>query len=337
MERVQGLGLHSTRPLDADGPRSWLGLASALRVLPSGVWPRRRFRTVGRGFAQRRGGLHAWKTGRTIRLPHHADQLSTPPEPLVWNIPASMGSSPVEILGVERDDGDPDLPSDPVGHRAAEHVPPSWPATSSQQNEIRVLCRCDPDDFINRAAYGHHRVDVGPTPWWNQGVELPARLLTDIAADEGRLEPRPDVCSAQIDHVAEEEWEPADGITAVRLALDHMEEEGNPSHCRSQVNARPDRRQRRFGEIRGYQNAIHHLSSPVLLASRSDASRDHEPCRPIPHACSCRRAYLHRPDEECLHEPLSPPDMRPAAFLVRMSLLAAGAPSSSTDQSYINW
>jgi hypothetical protein len=98
---------------------------------------------------------------RTIRILHHADQRSTPPDPLVWNIPASGVSSAAEIIGVERDDGDPSLPSDPVGHRAAEHVPPLSPAASPQQNEIRALFLGHLDDFINCAAHGHQRVDAG--------------------------------------------------------------------------------------------------------------------------------------------------------------------------------
>ena len=61
---------------------------------------------------------------------HHADQLSavgdrsTDPQTLVWNTPAFRVWSHAEIIGAERDDGDLDLPSDPVGHRSAEHVPP---------------------------------------------------------------------------------------------------------------------------------------------------------------------------------------------------------------------
>jgi hypothetical protein len=159
--------------------------------------------------ARRRCGLHAWKTVRAIRILHHAYQLSavgdrsTAPEPLVWKTPAFGGSSDTESIRVERDDGDQGLPSDPVGHRSMEHVPPPPRSASPQQNEVSVLFLGDPDDFINRSAHGHHRVYAGLTPWWNQVVELPARFLTQVVADELLLKRRPEVISARIDNVAE--------------------------------------------------------------------------------------------------------------------------------------
>jgi len=122
---------------------------------------------------------------------------------LVWNTQASQVLSHVEIIGVERDDGDQGLPSDPVGDRSAEHVPPPSQSASPQQNEISMLFISDPDDFIT-------------------------------------------------------------------------------SHRGGQFNAIPDRCQRRFGEIRGHQNAGHHLPSDVLMASRRGASRHHDPRRPHP-------------------------------------------------------
>jgi hypothetical protein len=84
-------------------------------------------------------------------------------------------------------------------------------------------------------------VYAGLTSWWNQGVELPARFLTEVAADELLIEPRPKVLSARIDHVTEKEGTPADGITADRRPLDHVEEEDDTSHRSGQFNARPDR------------------------------------------------------------------------------------------------
>jgi hypothetical protein len=123
---------------------------------------------------------------------------------LVWNTSASLVSSHVEIIGVERDDGDQGLPSDPVGHRSAEHVPPPSQSASPQQNEISMLFIGDPEDFINGSAYGHHRVYVGSTSWCNQGVELPSRFLAEVAANEPLIERRPEVISARIDHVPEE-------------------------------------------------------------------------------------------------------------------------------------
>jgi hypothetical protein len=147
-----------------------------------------------------------------------------------------------------------------------------------------MLCLGDADDFINRSAHGHHRLDAGPTSWRNQGIKLPARFLTEVAADELLIEPRPERLSARIDHVAEEEGEPADGITADRRPLHHVEEEDDTSHRSGQFNARPDRRQRRFGEIRGHQNAGHHLPSHVLIALISGASRIMSRGGPIPHA-----------------------------------------------------
>jgi hypothetical protein len=206
---------------------------------------------------------------RAIRILPHACQLSavgdrsSAPDPLVWNTPAFGVSADAEIIGVKRDDGDLGLPSDPVGHRSVEHVPPPSPSASPQQNEISMLFMSDPDDFLNRSARGHHRVDAGLTSWRNQGFELPARFLTEVAANELLIEPRPEVLSARIHQVAEEEGEPADSITADRRPLDHVEEEGDTSPRRGQFNSRPDRRQRRFGEIRGYQNAGHHLPSHV--------------------------------------------------------------------------
>src|SRR4029453_15318509 len=111
---------------------------------------------------------------------------------------------------VKRDDGDQGLPSDPVGHRAAEHVPPPSRSASPQQNEVSMLFLGDPDDFINRSARGHHRVDTGPASWRDQGIELPARFLTEVAANELLIEPRPEVLSARIHQVAEDEGELAD-------------------------------------------------------------------------------------------------------------------------------
>ena len=73
---------------------------------------------------------------RAIRILHHAYQLSavgdrsTAPEPLVWKTPAFGVSSDTESIRVERDDGDQGLPSDPFGHRSAEHVPPPSPSAS---------------------------------------------------------------------------------------------------------------------------------------------------------------------------------------------------------------
>jgi hypothetical protein len=124
---------------------------------------------------------------------------------LVWNTPAFGVSSHAEILGGERDDGDQGLPSDPVGHRSPEHVPPPSPSASPQQNEVSVLFLRDADDFIDRSAHGHHRVDAGPTSWRNQGVEFPARFLTEVAANELLIGPRPEVLSARIDNVPEED------------------------------------------------------------------------------------------------------------------------------------
>jgi hypothetical protein len=245
MERVHGL-LPSTLPLDVDRPRSLVGMASASLVSTGGVWQRGRFRTTIRFFVRLGCGLQAWKTVRSIHILHHADQLSavgdrsTAPHTLVWNTPASGVSSHAEIIGVERDDGDQGLPSDPVGHRSAEHVPPPSPSASPQQNEVSVLFLGDPDDFINRSTHGHHRVYAGLTSWWNQGVELPARFLTEVAANELLIEPRPEVLSARIDHVTEKEGEPADGITADRRLLDHVEED-DTSHRSGQFNARSDR------------------------------------------------------------------------------------------------
>jgi hypothetical protein len=105
-------------------------MASTSFVPTGGVWPRRRFRIVVRCCARRRCGLHAWKTVRAILILHHVDQLSavgdrsTDPQTLVWNTPAFGVWSHPDIFGVDRDDGDRGLPSDPVGHRSAEHVPP---------------------------------------------------------------------------------------------------------------------------------------------------------------------------------------------------------------------
>jgi hypothetical protein len=222
------------------------------------VWPHRRFKTGGSSFARRRCGLHAWKTVRAIRILHYAYQLSavrdrsTAFDPSVWNPLAFGVLSHLEIIDAQRHDGDWGLPSHPVGHRSMEHVPPPSQAASPQQNEVSVLFLGDPDNFVNRSAHGHHRVDASPIAWWNQGVELPARFLTEVAASELLIEPRPQVLSAQIDHVAEEEGEPADCITADRRPLDHVEEESDTSHRSGQVNARPDRCQGRFGEIRGH-------------------------------------------------------------------------------------
>jgi hypothetical protein len=184
----------------------------------------------------------------------------------------------VKIIGVECDDGDESLPSDPFGHRSAEHVPPPSPSASPKENEVSVLFLGDADDFINRSAHGHDRVDTGLDAWWNQGVELPARFLTEVAANELLVEPRPEVLSAHIDHVAEEEGELADSITADTRPLDHVEEGDNTSPRRGQFNAKSDRGQRRFGEIRRHQNAGHHLPSHVLINARRRAG-------PIPPAC----------------------------------------------------
>jgi hypothetical protein len=172
----------------------------------------------------------------------------------------------MEIIRVERDDGDQGFPSDPVGHRSAEHVPPPSPSASPQQHEISMLFMSDPDDFLNRSAHSHHRMDAGPTSWWNQGVELPARFLAEVTANALLIEPRPEVLSARIHQVAEEEGEPASSVTADRRPLDHVEEEDDTSPRRGQFNTIPNRCQRRFGEIRGYQNAGHHLPSSVLMA-----------------------------------------------------------------------
>jgi hypothetical protein len=127
----------------------------------------------------------------------------------------------------------------------------------------------DPDDFINRSARGHYRANRGLASWWNQGFELPARFLTEVVANELLIEPRPEVFSARIHQIAEEEWATAYGVTADRHPLDHVEEDDDTSPRRGQFNARPDRRQRRFGKIRGHQNAGHHLPSHVLMASIS--------------------------------------------------------------------
>jgi hypothetical protein len=129
---------------------------------------------------------------------------STVPDLLVWNTPAFGVSSDAENIRVERDDGDQGLPSDPVGHRSAEHVPPPSPSVSPQQNEVSVLFLGDPDDFLNCSAHCHHRVYAGLPPWWNQGLELPARFLTKVAANKLLIEPRPEGISARIDYVTEE-------------------------------------------------------------------------------------------------------------------------------------
>jgi hypothetical protein len=84
-----------------------------------------------------------------------------------------------------------------------EHVPPPPRSASPQQNEVSVLFLGDPGDFINRSAYGHHRMYAGLTSWWNQGIKLPARFLTEVAADELLLKGRPEVVAARIDNVAE--------------------------------------------------------------------------------------------------------------------------------------
>ena len=202
---------------------------------------------------------------RGIRILHHAYQLSAvrnrsiAPDPLVWNTPAFGVSSDAEIIRVERDDGDQGLPSDPVGHRSAEHVPPPSPTVSPQQNEVSVLFLSDPDDFLNRSARGHHRVYAGLPSWWNQGVELPARFLTKVAANKLLIERETGRISARIDHVPQEEWTTADGVTADRRPLDHVEEDDDTSPRRCQFNAIADRRQRRFGEIRRHQNAGRHF------------------------------------------------------------------------------
>jgi hypothetical protein len=99
-------------------------------VPTGGVWPRGMFRIVMRCCVWRRCGLHAWKTVRAIHILHHADQLSavgdrsTAPQTFVWNTPAFGGWSHAQIIDVERDDGDRGFPSEPLGHRSAEHVPP---------------------------------------------------------------------------------------------------------------------------------------------------------------------------------------------------------------------
>jgi hypothetical protein len=263
-------------------------MASTSFVPTGGVWSRGRFRIVVRCCKRRRCGLHAWKTVRAIPILHHADQLSavgdypTDPQTLVWDTQAFGVWFHAEIIGVKRDDGDQGLPSNPVGHRSVEHVPPRSPSGSPQQNEVSVLFLGHADDFINHSAHSHHWVYASLTAWWNQGVELPARLLTQIAANELLIEPTPEAISTQIEHVAEEEGAPANAITADRRPLDHMEEEDDTFHRSGQFNARPDRRQRRFGKIRGHQNAGHHLLSLVLMALISGASRHHEPRRPHP-------------------------------------------------------
>jgi hypothetical protein len=202
--------LPSALSLDADRPRSLVDLPSTWLVPPSGVWQRGRLRPIIRCFVRLQCGLHAWKRGRGIHILHHSYQLSavgdrsTAPETWVWNTPASQVSSPVEIVGVDRNDGDQGPPSNPVGHRSAEHVPPPSPSASRKQKEVSVLCLGDPDDFIHRSPHGHHRVYAGSTSWWNQGVELPARFLAEVAANEPLIERRPEVISARIDHVPEE-------------------------------------------------------------------------------------------------------------------------------------
>ena len=132
-DRIHGV-LPSTLPLDIDRLRSLVGLASASLVPPSGVWQRGRFRIIVRCFARLRCGLHAWKPVRGIQILHHAYQLSTvgerstAPEMLVWNTQESLVSSHVEIIGVERDDGDQGLPSDSVGHRFRLNHPSTRPS-----------------------------------------------------------------------------------------------------------------------------------------------------------------------------------------------------------------
>jgi hypothetical protein len=206
--RIHGL-LPSTLPLDADRPQSLGDSASASLVLPGGVWQRGRFRTVVCFLARLQCGLHTWKSVRGIRILHNAYQLSavgdrtTAPATLAWNTPASRVASQAEIIGVERDDGDRGFPSEPVGHRSAQHVPPPSPSAGPQQNEVSVLFHGNPDDFINRSAHGHHREYVGLTFWRNQGLELPMRFLTEVVANELLIKRRPEVISARIDHVPE--------------------------------------------------------------------------------------------------------------------------------------
>jgi hypothetical protein len=195
--------------------------------------------------ARRFYGLHAWRTVRAVPTLSHADQLSAVggrSQTLARNALTLGVRSHAEIIGVERDDGDRGLPSDPVGHRSAQHVPPPSPSASPQQNEVSVLFLGDLHDFINRPAHGHHCAYAGLTARWNQGVELPARFLTEVAANELLIEPRPEVLSVRIDLLTEKEGEPADGITADRRPLDHVEEEDDTSHRSGQFNARPDRR-----------------------------------------------------------------------------------------------
>jgi hypothetical protein len=174
---------------------------------------------------------------------------------LIRDIPAFEVSSNVPIISVECDDGDQGLPSDPVGHRSPEHVQPPSPAGRPEQHKVRVLDLGNPHDFINRSAHSHHRVEAALISWWDQGVELPACFLTDITAKKlliERMKRRSEVISVWFDQVAEEVRAPADGITADRCSLDHMQEENNPSHRLGEFNARPDRHQRWFGKIRGH-------------------------------------------------------------------------------------
>jgi hypothetical protein len=85
-------------------------------------------------------------------------------------------------------------------------VPPPSPSASPQQNEVGVLFLGRADDFINHPARGHHCVDAGPAPRRNQGVELPARFLTEVTANELLIKPRPEILSARIDKVLQEKW-----------------------------------------------------------------------------------------------------------------------------------
>jgi hypothetical protein len=146
---------------------------------------------------------------RSIHIFYNAYQLSIPgdrttaPDPLVWNTSAFGVSSSAEIIGVERDDGNQGLPSDPIRHRSTEDLPPPLPSASPQQNEISVLFLGDPDDFLNRFAHGYHRVDAGPISWRNQGVELPASFLAEVVANELLLKRRLEVASDRVEHVAE--------------------------------------------------------------------------------------------------------------------------------------
>jgi hypothetical protein len=208
--------------------------------------------------ARRRCGLHAWNTARAIHILHHAYQLgadrgrSTAPGTSDRNAPASGVSYPTEIIGVERHDGDAGLPSDPVGHRSSEHVPPPPPYAPPQQNEVSALLLGNPHDFGRRPAYGHHRVYARLTSGWYQGVELPARYLTEVMANQLPIERSSEALSARIAHVPEEGRGPPDGVTADRRPPDHVEQEDDASHRSGQLNAGTDRSQRRFREIRGH-------------------------------------------------------------------------------------